>query len=248
MTQSVAQIWRHPIKSHGREQLAMTDLRVGKCLPFDRAWAVAHDASAADGSQWEPCQNFSRGAKAPALMAIDATWDEKSRKMILRHPDLGEIAFNPDTDADAFVAWSAPLMPAGRAASARMVSVPDRGMTDTDFPSIALLNMASHRDVAKRADCPDLSALRWRGNFWIEGLEPWAEMNWIGREVQIGNAVLRIREQITRCLATTANPETGARDVDTLAVLQTLGHQEFGIYAEVIRDGSVRVDDKVTLL
>ena len=76
MTAVLAQIHRHPIKSHGRESLAAVALGAGAGLPWDRHWAVAHDASRADGSAWAPCANFSRGSKAPSLMAINARLDE----------------------------------------------------------------------------------------------------------------------------------------------------------------------------
>ena len=70
---TVAALWRHPIKGHGRETLDRVTLTEGQTMPFDRRWAIAHEAARADGSEWAPCAEFSRGAKVPALMAIDAT-------------------------------------------------------------------------------------------------------------------------------------------------------------------------------
>lgn len=138
-------------------------------------------------------------------------------------------------------------MPANRVASARIIKVPGRGMTDSDFPSISLCNMASHRAVGQKLG-QDLSIHRWRGNIWIDGMPLWEEFEWLGREVQIGEAVFRVRERITRCLATTANPETGIRDADTLGALKTWGHKDFGVYAEVLKGGAISVGDKVELL
>ncbi|MEY8838753.1 molybdenum cofactor biosysynthesis protein, partial [Cribrihabitans sp. XS_ASV171] len=51
-----------------------------------------------------------------------------------------------------------------------------------------------------------------------------------------------------RCVATMANPETGERDVDTLATLAQWNHQDFSVRAEVIRSGQIRIGDKVTPL
>ena len=67
---TVAALWRHPIKSHGREALNRVTLRAGQTMPWDRVWAVAHEASTADGSAWVPCANFSGGSKAPGLMGM----------------------------------------------------------------------------------------------------------------------------------------------------------------------------------
>ena len=245
MTATISSIWRYPIKSHGREEIPLARLVPGQCLPGDRIWAVAHIASSADGSRWVPCANFTICSKAPKLAAIRAKWHETTGLVSLRHPQLGKITFNPDEDPANFLAWSAPLLPPGRAASARIVKVSGRGLTDSEFPSISLNNLASHRDVAERMELPELSTHRWRGNIWIDGLQPWEEAGWIGREVLLGEAALRIREPITRCLATAANPDTGARDADTLGALNSFGHREFGVYAEVMRGGLIRPGDRV---
>jgi len=55
MTGRLARICRHPIKGHGREDLASVVLSVGECLPWDRHWAVAHEAA-----QLEPGWNLLR--------------------------------------------------------------------------------------------------------------------------------------------------------------------------------------------
>jgi len=250
MTHQVTSLWRHPLKSHGREALENVTMSAGQTMPGDRVWAVAHDRSKADDTAWVPCQNFTRGAKAPQLMAIDARLDDASGQLTLRHPDRPELTFDPDAaeDLPRFLDWSQPLLPANRAASARIVRVPGRGMTDTEFPSVTLCNQASHRAV-EQAIGHDLSPLRWRGNIWFDLGEAWVENTWLGREVQIGEAVFAVRERVTRCLATTANPETGERDADTLKTLKdNWGHQDFSVYAEVVRGGEIRLGDAVKVL
>ncbi len=245
MSGTVTNLWRHPIKSHGRESLEDVTVVPGQTMPGDRVWAVAHEASKADGTKWVPCANFSRGSKAPSLMAISARLTDDT--ITLSHPQRPDLVFNPDTQQDAFLDWVKPLMPENRAASARIVRVPGRGMTDSNYPSISLCNMASHRAVEQRLG-QDLSICRWRGNVWFDGLPLWEEFDWVGREVQIGDAVFAVRERIVRCLATTANPETGERDADTLGALNSWNHQDFGVYAEVIRGGTLRIGDKVQVL
>lgn len=250
MTKTVTNIWRHPLKSHGREALDNVTMIAGQTMPGDRVWAVAHDASNADGSQWAPCQNFTRGSKAPKLMAIDAQLDDASGRLTLSHPDQPDLSFDPDatTDLQRFLDWEKPLTPANRAASVRIVRVPGRGMTDTDYPSVSLCNWASHRAV-ETAMGQQLSPKRWRGNIWFDLEQPWAENALIGRKIQIGDAVFLIREPVVRCLATTANPNTGERDADTLKTLKEhWGHQNFSVYAEVITGGDIRIGDSVKVL
>ena len=248
MTARLAHICRHPIKSHGREDLIAVGLTVGQGLPWDRHWAVAHDAARLVPG-WNPCQNFARGAKAPDLMAISARLDEARAEITLLHPERPDLTFQPNETADLprFLDWVRPLNPAGRAQPDRIVKA-NRAMTDTDYASVSLFSLASNRDLSQHMGIT-LSPYRWRGNLWIEGIEPWAEFDWIGRQVQIGAAVLQIEERIQRCKATTANPATGRIDADTLAALNSgYDHQDFGVYARVVQLGHVAVDDAVRLL
>jgi hypothetical protein len=248
MTARLARIFRHPIKGHGREELAAVDLIPGACLPWDRHWAVAHEAARlTDG--WNPCVNFARGAKAPALMAVEAQLDPDEARVTLTHPDRPALRFRPDDPADlpGFLAWVAPLNPPDRAQPVAIVTA-GRGMTDSDFPSVSILSLASLAELSSRMG-QDLSLHRWRGNLWVEGLEPWAEWGWIGRRLRIGAAELKIEERIARCMATATSPETGRIDADTLGTLQaSYGHQDFGLYATVTQGGRVAAGDPVEVL
>lgn len=250
MTASVAAIQRHPLKSHGREALEEVRLNIGEGLPWDRRWAVAHEAAKIVPGEWLPCQNFSRGSKAPRLMAIEARLDEPRAELTLTHPDLPAITFRPDAPADQarFLDWVRPISPADRALPASIQSIPVRGMTDTDYPSVSLISLASNQELGRRLGV-DLSPRRWRGNFWIDGLEPFAEYDLIGKHVRLGEAVIHIVEPIERCLATTANPATGVRDADTLGALNAgWGHQNFGLYGRVVEAGIVRTGDHMDIL
>ena len=80
-------------------------------------------------------------------------------------------------------------------------------------------------------------------------MEPWAERGWIGQRIKLGGAVFEVREEIVRCLATTANPKTGERDADTLGALNaTFGHQNFGVYAVVTQSGDIALGDRLEVL
>lgn len=248
----VAEIWRHPIKSHGREALDGVKLSEGDCMPWDRRWAVAHEMSRFDAASpgWLPCNQFSIGSKAPKLQAITARCDVPNQKIDLSHPDLPDLRIDPDDEGDslAFVRWVTPISPSNRVLPARLVRAPQRGMTDTDYPSVSLINLASHAEVAARLG-REISPKRWRGNFLLDGLEPWAEMGWIGCRLTLGHAELEIVEPITRCLATTASTRTGERDADTLGALQDgWGHQFLGVYARVVKTGEVAQGDEIGLL
>ncbi len=243
----LTRITRHPIKGHGREDLASVLLIPGACLPWDRHWAVAHTAARlTDG--WNRCTNFARGAKAPGLMAITSTLNEATGEVVLSHPDRDTISFRPDDAADLprFLDWVLPLNPPDRALPDRIVSR-GMGLTDSDFPSVSVLSETSLAALSQAMGTP-LSPHRFRGNLWIDGAAPFAEFDWVGRNLRIGDVELEIRERITRCLATAANPSTGQRDADTLGALERgFGHQDFGVYAVVTKGGRIATDDEWTL-
>ncbi|MGR3573046.1 MOSC domain-containing protein [Brevirhabdus sp.] len=249
MTAALAQIWRHPVKSHGSEPLSRVSLQAGQSMPWDRTWAIAHEAAKTAGNSWGRSANFSRGAKAPGLMGISCTLEEETEVVTFRHPDLNTVSLHPERDAAALLDWSRPLLPDDRAQSARVIRLDGRGMTDTPYPSVSLMNLSTHRQVADRLDMPDLDIRRWRGNFWIDGLPAWQELDWIGRKLRLGAALLQVEEPVVRCLATAANPRTGERDADTLGALQQgWGHRHFGVYARVIAAGDVLCGDELTLI
>lgn len=247
MTQ-VRALWRHPIKSHGREALSAVTLTAGQAMPGDRLWAVALEIARLTEGAWGPCVNFSRGSKTGALMAINARLDVASETVTLTHPARPDLTFRPDHDQAAFLDWVRPLMPPEGTQPLRLYRLDGRGYTDTDYPSVSLLNLASNADLATRMGS-DVSPLRWRCNIHLDGLAPWAEFDLIGKTLRLGSAEMIVREPICRCLATTANPTTGARDLDTLGALNSnWDHQDFGIYAEVITSGDIALGDPVEVL
>lgn len=248
MAIAVTHLWRHPIKGHGVEPLDNVTLAAGATMPWDRVWAIADArAKVAPGSTaWAPCVNFSRGAKSPQLMAIRARVDEAAGSVTLTHPAREPLTVDPDDPDDAarLIAWVTPLTNPDRPAPA-FVARAEVGMTDTDFPSIALLGRSSLSALSERVGKP-LAMERFRGNIWLEGLAPFAEFDLVGETLRIGDATLRVREVITRCKATTVDPETGVADTDTLGALRAgWGHQDFGVYAEVVAGGRVAVGDPV---
>ncbi len=250
MSGRLAHIFRHPVKAHGREELASVSLSAGRTLPWDRHWAVTHEASHydADAPMWMPCANFQRGARTPALMAIEARLDEGTRRLTLRHPDLGALEFDPETEGPRLIEWLRPISPEDRFRPRALITAPDRGMTDTDYPSISIKNLASNAALGAHMG-RELSIHRWRGNLWLDGFAPWEEANWTGRRLRIGGAVLEVRERVGRCKATAADPRNGRIDADTLRALrEVVGAQDFGVYGVVVESGVVTQGDRVEVI
>ncbi|MBK0398147.1 MOSC domain-containing protein [Limibaculum sp. M0105] len=251
MSLGLASIWRHPVKSLGTEQLASVTLEAGRALPFDRAWAVAHGASAWDASApaWVPCGNFLRVTHAPALAAVSARLDADAGTLTLTHPARDPITVAPADQVDEarLTEWLLPLTDGARPGPYRIATAPGAAMTDMAEPFVSILSMASLRALGQHAGvAPD--PRRFRGNFWIDGADAWDEEDWVGRTLAIGPVRLRIVEPIGRCRAIDADPVTGRRGAPVFETLrETRGHTRFGLYAEVVAGGEIAQNAEVTL-
>ena len=245
MSASVSNIVRHPIKSIGREELARVDLTAGKWMPFDRVWAVAHERSKLNGG-WEQKVNFLRAVTGPALMAVTAEMAEAKKSLTLSHPTAGSVSVRPDSAEDdvTLINWLRQLWPGDCPRPTALYRARDAHLTDVPDPWISINSTVSLKALSQRAGII-LSPHRFRGNIWIDGLDPWQEAEWVGKTIHAGELTFAVRSQITRCKATMANPQTGRRDADTLGLLNDLGHQEFGVYAEVSKSGTLSVGDNV---
>ena len=247
----VAELWRHPIKSHGREALTTADLSQGQTMPWDRHWAVTHEATKfqADDPKWVMCRNFMIGVATPGLAGIWAAFDEATGQITLTHQDLPDITFDPNASEDVarFLEWVLPLCPPDKRQPTGVVSAGERGMTDSAYPSVSIMTYASHQAVEAQLG-EEIAPQRWRGNIWLDGADAWEEFDWTGRDIRIGEAVLTVQEPIRRCMATAANPTTGKRDVDTLGALEAgWGHRDLGVYLTALTSGEIATGAEVTL-
>lgn len=236
-------IYRHPIKSIGSELLKRISLFSGKTMPGDRVWALAHDKTRIPDTKkdWIPCSSFLRGSIAPSFMAISSIYNEESGTITLIHPDHDKITFNPDNkkDLNLFLEWIKPLCPLNGPSPCELYKIGDRGLTDTEYPSVSLLSLESLNELSTKIGF-DLDPRRFRGNLWLSGGKPFEEFDWLGQEIILGSSKLKVIEPIERCNATKVNPISGEKDIDTLNALNTYyGHQDFGVYCEILTDGTV---------
>jgi uncharacterized protein len=121
-----------------------------------------------------------------------------------------------------------------------------------DVRPLTIVSSASVRDIGSRGDRPELDARRFRMNLEIDGCAPYEEDSWDGGLVRVGEATIRVRGQVPRCVITTLAPDTGEKDFTTLNLIarhrpRIEGRRglPFGMYAEVVEAGRVRVGDAV---
>ncbi|TFB98117.1 MOSC domain-containing protein [Cryobacterium sp. HLT2-28] len=94
---------------------------------------------------------------------------------------------------------------------------------------------------------------RFRSTFTIDtgDAAAHAEDSWAGRELDLGGARLLVGHGIPRCAVIDLEPDTGARGTSLLKTLAgyrlNAGEIEFGVYARVIRPGTVSLGDRASL-
>ena len=117
---------------------------------------------------------------------------------------------------------------------------------------MTLISEASLDSLAAFAGERELDARRFRMSIELSGAAAHEEDDWIGREIAVGEARIRLTGHVGRCIITSRHPETGDVDVPTLDLLrdyrgdaQTTEPLAFGVYGSVVRDGMVEVGDAV---
>ena len=249
MIASLAHLQRFPVKGLSAESLTRVVLSQGEGLPGDRRFAL-HVGVAPfdpDAPLWQPKTNF-----------LTLMRDERLARLTTRHdPNTGWLTIERDGKR---VARGDLGDPAGRAVieqffaaylggasrrTPRVVSAPGHMFSDVAARLVSIVGLESVRDIERVVGAP-VDPVRLRANIHVEALPAWAEFDWVGQEIRIGPARLRVLERIERCAATNVDPASGQRDLNIPRALQdAFGHAECGVYAEVLEGGEIALGDPV---
>jgi MOSC domain-containing protein len=212
-----------------------------------------------------------RGAMVSAtrlgpLVAVVADHDARAGTLALRFPDGTEVAGEVrlgEPEAVSFAGlgmrarpvlgpYSAALSEHCGAALRLVAAPPERTGVDRGRDGAAtLLSVASLDRLREQAAAAEpVDSRRFRMTFGVDGLRAHEEDGWIGDEVRVGEALLRVEGNVGRCAATTRNADTGAVDFRTLHHLAryrdavaTTEPLPFGVHARVLEPGRVRLGD-----
>ena len=243
----VEHIYRYPVKGLTAEALETVVLTPGECLPHDRRFALAQGDAPFDPAQprWLPKAQFACLMADAELALLHAAFDPRSGTLALRPPEGPPLLASTRTEEGraAIAALLARHMGERVRGTPRFVEAPGHNFTDVATKCVSIIGLASLRALEEKAGMA-LHHLRFRANVYISGGRPWAEFDWLGQEIQLGQARLRGFRRIVRCAATEVNPETAQRDADPMRWLREhFGHGDLGVYAEVIEGGRVAVGD-----
>ncbi|NQV81563.1 MAG: MOSC domain-containing protein [Alphaproteobacteria bacterium] len=240
----VTSLFRYPVKGLGPEPLDSTDLAEGRCLAFDRSLAIAHGNSAFEPrlETWVTPRNFLSRRTCPELATVRARVGEG---IVTLARNGSEITVQPDQHDDAAITAFLDSFVSKRHVRPFSLVSGAAALTDEPIAGISILNSESLRDL-ERAVGATLEPERFRGNVWIDDLEPWFENDLTGAVIRMGDARLRVVQPIKRCVAINVEPSTGATNLNVLKYLTTtFGHPNFGVLAKVEIPGRVGREDQV---
>jgi uncharacterized protein YcbX len=121
-----------------------------------------------------------------------------------------------------------------------------------DEAPVSVISLATIAGIGREAGA-DLDRRRFRANILLEtgSREPFHEDEWVGRVLVFGDGDLPPAASVTlrdmRCIMIDLDPETAARDARVQKTVVRLNENTSGVYATVVRSGTIRVGDRVYL-
>lgn len=122
-----------------------------------------------------------------------------------------------------------------------------------DEAAISIISLATITGIGTAAGFV-LDRRRFRANIVLETKcgDPFLEDEWVGRTLVFGDGTAAPAVNVTRlderCAMINLDPETAASDARVLKTVVRLNKNNAGVYATVVRIGTIRVGDCVTLV
>lgn len=227
MSYDVLAIRRYPVKSMGGESLASVALD-GRGLTGDRWWAVTDDEG-----------HLASGKSSRRFRRRDGVFDYQAAT----GPDGVSVTGQRGTWAVGDPALDEEL--------ATVLGDRCRVAEESDTPhqdagSVSLVGTASLAWCGDRWDL-DPDPRRLRVNLVVETSEPFVEESWVGRDIVIGTARLRVVQRVERCRMIDLAQDGAEAPVRWLTPLAVERDMSLAIYADVSRPGTISVGDEVVV-
>jgi uncharacterized protein YcbX len=241
-------MWRFPVKSMQGEGLAAGSL-TEHGLPGDRAWGVVDDATG----------RVLSAKREPRL--LEATAFTADNSVRVRLPDGMVCSPGPEADKALSVWLERPvrlLAAAEHAASYEMnvsavdedspvIELPTPPGTYFDAAPVHLLTTSSLHTMAERRPESRWDIHRFRPTLLVEtAADGFPEDDWIGSEIVVGGARLRIFAPTVRCRMTAHDQPGLPRDIEVPKAVNREHEGNLGVYAVVSGPGRVALSDPVT--
>lgn len=248
----LVRLYRYPVKGLSAEPLAEARLTAGAHFPGDRLFAIENGPSGFDPAspEHQPKDRFLVLARHAALARLRTRFDEADGSLSIVEDEI-EVARGDLSSAagrKAIEDFFRMMFGAELAGPPRILAGPD-GFRFMDSRSgfVSIINLATVRALETETGVA-IDPIRFRANLYVDGVPAFAEFDWVGRRIAIGETVLRGLKRTERCAATTVNPRSAVRDLMIPAVLmRTYGHADCGIYCAVAQGGRIAPGDPLRI-
>lgn len=257
MTMTLRALHHFPVKGLSAQPLDTVDLAPNQGFPLDRMFGFARPGSGFDPDNPAPLPKtkFVVLARDAGLATLSTRYDAKDNSLTITDGGTSQTFALSDAEArDGAAAFlSAHLTLPGDQHPTLYAAAPHR-FTDVSVVSkelmnaVSLVNLDSVSAFSKQIGA-QVDPHRFRSNIAFSGAAPFAELDWIGRTLAIGEVRLELVKRTKRCAATEVNLTSGTRDLKVPALLHKhYGHMDMGVYAQVVAGGVIKPGDAMRLL
>ena len=255
MNCSVVSIYNCPVKTLSLQSLKSCNIKKNIGMTNDRIFAFSRGVNFEKAKLIEKnpderkLNNFLTLKNSPVLNKYNFIYEKNNLTLTLKNKEL--ISINLDNSEDLSLI-SEKLLELETS-----LTKPIFLLKNSDFPfydttnsnnvmnSISLININSIKDFEKKIN-EKVETQRFRGNFYVDGIEALEERNWINKVIKINNVSFKVEKNIPRCVAINLKPKTDDNSLNLLKSLKkSYDHFDMGVYLTALDDGKINVGDKV---
>jgi uncharacterized protein YcbX len=225
-----------------------------KSMAGERVSALALDGFGAAGDRTHALFDEFKGAPRrvnaevlPRLLAWAAAYPDDAGRPVDRDAPPQPVLTAPD---GATLRWDDPGLAQALADDlGRPLTLAREPRGQQDRPTTVHVTVeASLRALAEELGAP-VDVRRFRSTIHLDlDAEPWAELDWIGRRLRVGEAELEIVEACERCAIPTRDPQTQDKWPELLRHLARERATMFGLIARAAGPAVVRDGDRAAVL
>ena len=261
MSATISSINYCPVKSVSFQTIEKCEIKKNIGITGDRVFAFAKDLDLEQAKLFEKSPDDRKGKwnkvltlkNSPALNKYNFFIKAEKLTLTLKDQEILTIDINQLSEREALSAKITELE--------NSLKQPIILMKNNNFPffdtsisnkvdfvnSVSLLNIQSINDFQNKIE-EKIEVSRFRGNIYIDGIEPWKEREWIGKIIKINNVSFKVEKNIPRCVAINLKPKTDNSSLNLLQLLKkNYNHFDMGVYLTPLNDGLINISDAIIL-
>ena len=249
MTAKIESLYRYPVKGLSPEPVTRATLKAGDYFPGDLLFAVENGPSGFDPAapQHQSKIKFLMLMHNERLATLRTRYEDATSTLTIEQDGRSAVRADLATKEGrlAVEAFFRRFMPTELRGPPKLLQAEGHSFSNVPAKVVSVINLASVAAIGTAIGAP-VHPLRFRANLYVEGWPAWHEFDLLEREIAIGGARLKVTKRTLRCPATEVDPDTGVRDLAIpTTLMQTYGHADCGVYAQVIAGGEVAVGDAI---